>query len=163
VSDLDRETVVEQLAAHAVAGRLNVDELATRTEEAYSARTVGDLALVLRDLPAVGRSVGGRGAWVPLFFLARFRFQLLALVTALVANLGVLTVVGDGIGGPPGSRGVADELATATFWVLAAWITALVAGRAAVAVLALYRGAPDGPRPLPSAERRAARREGRAS
>lgn len=44
VSDADRERVVEELAEQAVAGRLDVDELASRTEQASAARTVGELA-----------------------------------------------------------------------------------------------------------------------
>jgi hypothetical protein len=51
-SDADRERVVESLRDHAAAGRLDVDELAERTESALRARTLGELDLVVRDLPA---------------------------------------------------------------------------------------------------------------
>jgi hypothetical protein len=50
-SDAEREAVIDQLRDHAAAGRLDTDELAERLEEAYGARTRGDLARVLRELP----------------------------------------------------------------------------------------------------------------
>lgn len=51
VSDADREAVVESLRRHAGDGRLSVDELTSRVEEAYHARTFGELEAVQRDLP----------------------------------------------------------------------------------------------------------------
>jgi hypothetical protein len=51
VSDADREAVVESLRRHAGDGRLSVDELTTRVEEAYHAKTFGELEAVQRDLP----------------------------------------------------------------------------------------------------------------
>jgi hypothetical protein len=51
-SDADRERVVEQLRAHAGEGRLDLDELERRTEAALSARTQGELAVLVGDLPA---------------------------------------------------------------------------------------------------------------
>ncbi len=50
-SDDDRERVVDELRRHAAEGRLSVDELEERTERALAARTVGELALLTRDLP----------------------------------------------------------------------------------------------------------------
>lgn len=51
VSDADREAVVESLRKHAGDGRLSVDELTARVEQAYHAKTFGDLEVVQRDLP----------------------------------------------------------------------------------------------------------------
>ena len=49
--DADRERVVEQLREHGAAGRLSVDELEARIEEAYAAKTFAELRTVLRELP----------------------------------------------------------------------------------------------------------------
>lgn len=51
-SDGDRERVVDVLRGHAADGRLTVDELAERIEQAYGARTQRELDELLRDLPA---------------------------------------------------------------------------------------------------------------
>jgi hypothetical protein len=54
-SDSEREEVAVALRDHGVAGRLGVDELDERLERAYGARTRGELATLLRDLPAPPR------------------------------------------------------------------------------------------------------------
>ena len=54
-SDEDREQLSTELREHAVAGRLSTDELEERLQAAYSARTVGELEALRRDLPASGR------------------------------------------------------------------------------------------------------------
>jgi hypothetical protein len=51
-SDDDRDRLVEQLQRHAVAGRLSMDEYAERVDRVLGARTHGELAAVMRDLPA---------------------------------------------------------------------------------------------------------------
>ena len=51
-SDSDRERVVEVLQRHTAAGRLTLDEFAERVDVACAARTLGELAVVTRDLPA---------------------------------------------------------------------------------------------------------------
>ncbi|WP_326555341.1 DUF1707 SHOCT-like domain-containing protein [Micromonospora sp. NBC_01813] len=51
-SDADREQVVHCLERHTSAGRLSLDEYADRVERALRARTQGELATVLADLPA---------------------------------------------------------------------------------------------------------------
>jgi hypothetical protein len=51
-SDADRERAVAALGRHAEAGRLTADELEERVEQAYAARTVGELEALQRDLPA---------------------------------------------------------------------------------------------------------------
>jgi hypothetical protein len=55
-SDEERESTVTLLREHGAAGRLDVDELEQRVGAAYEARTRGDLATLLDDLPGT-RSV----------------------------------------------------------------------------------------------------------
>jgi hypothetical protein len=50
-SDADREQFVEALRQHHAEGRLTVEELEERTEQAYTARTLGDLDALGGDLP----------------------------------------------------------------------------------------------------------------
>jgi hypothetical protein len=50
-SDSDREDVVTELRQHGAAGRLDLEELEQRIEAAYSARTNGELARLVQDLP----------------------------------------------------------------------------------------------------------------
>lgn len=50
-ADRDREAVVAELRDHGAAGRLEVDELAERTQAALAARTLDELAPLTRDLP----------------------------------------------------------------------------------------------------------------
>jgi hypothetical protein len=52
-SDADREQVVDQLEQHTIAGRLTTDEFEERTQQAYAAKTMGELDALHRDLPAV--------------------------------------------------------------------------------------------------------------
>jgi uncharacterized protein DUF1707/2TM domain-containing protein len=53
--DVDRERTVAALREHAGAGRLEVDELAERTEAALRARTLAELDALLGDLPTPRR------------------------------------------------------------------------------------------------------------
>ena len=50
-SDADREKIAELLRDAYAEGRLTVDEHAERIEAAYSAKTLGELAPLTRDLP----------------------------------------------------------------------------------------------------------------
>jgi hypothetical protein len=52
-SDAEREATAERLRVAGGDGRLEPDELEQRLEAAYSAKTVGDLATLTRDLPAL--------------------------------------------------------------------------------------------------------------
>ena len=63
-SDADRERIAERLHSAATEGRIRVEELEQRLEAAFSARTYGELARIVSDLPggamvmrAPGRSV----------------------------------------------------------------------------------------------------------
>src|SRR4051812_10449484 len=51
-SDAEREHTVAALRVAAGEGRLTVDELAERTDRAYSAQTRGELTRLVHDLPA---------------------------------------------------------------------------------------------------------------
>src|SRR6478735_12275601 len=55
-SDAERERVVEALRGHAEAGRLTADELDQRVGAALAAKTRGDLATLLGDLPSERRA-----------------------------------------------------------------------------------------------------------
>lgn len=50
-SDADRDRLVDQLQRHVAAGRLSLDEYAERVDRVLVARTHGELAAVLHDLP----------------------------------------------------------------------------------------------------------------
>jgi hypothetical protein len=51
-SDADRERVADALRRHHVEGRLDTDELEDRLRRCYAARSTGELAPLLADLPA---------------------------------------------------------------------------------------------------------------
>src|SRR5207248_4138080 len=53
----DRDRVVELLRVSAGDGRLTAEELDERLEQAMSARTYGELARLVADLPAAGAAV----------------------------------------------------------------------------------------------------------
>jgi hypothetical protein len=54
-SDAEREAAVDRLRDHAAAGRLSADELEERVGRALSARTIGELRELERDLPGTDR------------------------------------------------------------------------------------------------------------
>ncbi|MFF3322071.1 DUF1707 domain-containing protein [Streptomyces sp. NPDC002889] len=60
-SDSERERVAERLREAVAEGRLDMDEFGQRLDAAYKARTHGELAPLVRDLP-VGGSVPGAAA-----------------------------------------------------------------------------------------------------
>jgi hypothetical protein len=109
VSDADREAVVERLRAHAAAGRLDIEELETRAEDAYKSRTVGELAKVLRDLPG-GRKVAARPR------RPRSFWDLPAVGTLCGAGSTVVVAHFDG-----GFRGPVDGVAAVPFWATLAF------------------------------------------
>lgn len=53
VGDSERDETATQLSEHFAAGRLDHSEFAERTERALSARTRGDLDILLNDLPVL--------------------------------------------------------------------------------------------------------------
>ena len=60
-SQEERERVVDLLRTHAGEGRLELDELEERVEAALGARTRGDLAALVADLPGSAPSRRGGG------------------------------------------------------------------------------------------------------
>jgi hypothetical protein len=82
-SDADRERVAESLREHAATGRLDLDELADRTEAAFRARTLGELDVLLGDLPVSpepARGADGFGAHLRVYLAV---ISLLVVVWAL--------------------------------------------------------------------------------
>jgi hypothetical protein len=62
VGDADREAVAAQLREHYADGRLTLEELNERLDQAFAAKTRADLNTVLRDLPYVSRPFTGAPA-----------------------------------------------------------------------------------------------------
>jgi hypothetical protein len=55
VGDVERDAVATQLREHYADGRLTLDELNERLDQAFAARTRADLNAVTRDLPYISR------------------------------------------------------------------------------------------------------------
>jgi hypothetical protein len=91
-SDEDRERIVAALQRHTAAGRLSLDEFAERVDAACAARTLGELAVVTRDLPAEPAADGpevdtdpgarGRRELILVFLVAMVALLLLGLAFA---------------------------------------------------------------------------------
>jgi len=81
-SDLDRHQTVEFLSQHAGEGRLTTEELEQRIEQAYAAKTIGDLVAVTADLPADPRATSAlrRPAQISTEPGRRFRYKLVRQV-----------------------------------------------------------------------------------
>ncbi|MFG2052228.1 DUF1707 domain-containing protein [Micromonospora sp. NPDC048935] len=58
-SDDDRNRVVAELHRHTAAGRLTLDEFSDRAGAVWTARTLGDLAALTRDLPPLSAPAVG--------------------------------------------------------------------------------------------------------
>ncbi|MEH0937440.1 DUF1707 SHOCT-like domain-containing protein [Micromonospora psammae] len=88
-SDDDRHQMVAELQRHTAAGRLSLDEFSERVAGVWTARTLGDLAALTRDLPAPDRMDGadvdgsGRRELLLLFAVAAATLLLLGLFMAL--------------------------------------------------------------------------------
>ncbi len=65
VGDAEREAVAAQLREHYADGRLTLDELNQRLDQAFAAKTRADLNAVTRDLPLTPRQTvnSGTNAW----------------------------------------------------------------------------------------------------
>jgi Domain of unknown function (DUF1707) len=59
VGDADREAVAAQLREHFADGRLTLEELNERLDQAFAAKTKADLNTVMRDLPQAARPTAG--------------------------------------------------------------------------------------------------------
>jgi hypothetical protein len=64
-SDLDRETIAEQLRMAAGDGRLDFDELDERLDAAYGAKTYGELEPLVADLPGARHPTPSRAVAQP--------------------------------------------------------------------------------------------------
>jgi hypothetical protein len=62
VSDAERDVTLRTLGDHAAVGRLTLDELEERSGRALAARTRGELAALITDLPAGGAEATGSRA-----------------------------------------------------------------------------------------------------
>ena len=65
VSDAERDVTLRTLGDHAAVGRLTLDELEERSGRALAAKTRGELAALITDLPAGGAQPGGSPAMAP--------------------------------------------------------------------------------------------------
>jgi Domain of unknown function (DUF1707) len=67
-SDADRERIAAALGEHHAAGRLTLEEFQERLDQAYAARTLGQLDDLMTDLPRtnLGLPAGQRGGHPPL-------------------------------------------------------------------------------------------------
>jgi hypothetical protein len=52
-SDADRERIAAILREHHAVGRLTAEEFSERVDKAFAAKTIGDLDVLLTDLPAI--------------------------------------------------------------------------------------------------------------
>lgn len=86
-SDDDRQRVIDALQRHTAAGRLTLDEFTDRVGDAYSARTLSDLAALTRDLPAADDASDAAPAHSPV------RRDLLVLFAVAAATLLVLSLL----------------------------------------------------------------------
>jgi hypothetical protein len=81
-SDGDRQRLIATLQAHTAAGRLTLDEYTERVDKVFLARTHGELAALVQDLPVestVDHAASGRQ------LLIAFLVALLALAIIGVA------------------------------------------------------------------------------
>ena len=85
-SDADRQRLVTALERHTTAGRLSLDEYTERVDQVFQARTQGELAALLHDLP----DEDGPGEDHPGDALAGARQLAFAFLLALLA----LVVIG---------------------------------------------------------------------
>jgi hypothetical protein len=91
-SDADREAVVDRLREAAGEGRLEPDELEQRVEGALRARSYGDLAELLVDLPADGQMRSPRARWRT-NSVARSAVFGAGLLVAVIVAVAVVAVV----------------------------------------------------------------------
>ncbi|MBV9379396.1 MAG: DUF1707 domain-containing protein [Streptosporangiaceae bacterium] len=59
VGDADRDATAAELREHYASGRLTLEELNERLDQAFAAKTRADLTAVMRDLPSTGRAAAG--------------------------------------------------------------------------------------------------------
>jgi hypothetical protein len=103
-SDADRDAVIDRLREAAGEGRLEPEELEQRIDGALRARTYGDLAELLADLPGDGRVYLPRAGWrtIPIAQSALLGAGLVVAVTIALALVALAVVL---------------VLATAAWWI----------------------------------------------
>lgn len=114
IGDAEREQLAATLSRHVGLGHLTIDEFEGRLEKAYAARTRGELAAVVADLPAPVRTVREARptdaklpqAWVPL-----------ATIGAVSMVIWLMTSLAQG-----------HPLYFWPVWVVLPWALALLAG-----------------------------------
>jgi hypothetical protein len=111
-SDADRDAAVDRLREAAGEGRLEPDELEQRVDGALRARTYGELAELLADLPADGRVPSPRARWRtdP---LARSAVLGAGLLVAVIMAFAVVVVVAMLV-----LAGAASWIALVLFWLV---------------------------------------------
>lgn len=126
-SDDDRQRVVDLLAEHHVAGRLDQAEFAERMESAYLAKTIGELRRLILDLPRIEAASRRSGTANPKSVRAALASWVSTAVLVLVIWLAVSVASGHFTYFWP-------------FWVIGPWGAVLLFR----AVDGLVKG-PDGP------------------
>jgi Domain of unknown function (DUF1707) len=123
-SDADRDAVVDRLREAAGEGRLEPDELEQRVDGALRARTYGDLAQLLADLPADGRMPSPRTRWRtdPLARSAVFGAGLMVAVSVAFAVVAVVAMLV--------LAAAASWIALVLFWLVCCGSRRLVRGPA---------------------------------
>jgi hypothetical protein len=89
-SDDDRQRVIDALQRHTAVGRLTLDEFTDRVGDVYSARTLGDLESLTRDLPADGGADADAGAVPAHRAVRRDLLVIFAVAAATLILLGLL-------------------------------------------------------------------------
>jgi hypothetical protein len=92
-SDDDRQRVIDALQRHTAAGRLTLDEFTDRVGEAYSARTLGDLEALTRDLPATAGPGAADDAVPAHHHVHRDLLVIFAVAAATLVLLGLLMLM----------------------------------------------------------------------
>jgi hypothetical protein len=113
-SDVDREAIVTHLSAAAVDGRSTLEEFTDRTQRAYAARTWGELAQLVGDLPALPTTNATGTTNAPPTTESGSKLPLIAMIfgiASIPANSYAWGAVG--AGGGRGLRGARTRLAYA--------------------------------------------------
>jgi Domain of unknown function (DUF1707) len=142
-SDADRDAVVDRLRDAAGEGRLEPDELEQRVDGALRARTYGDLAELIADLPANGRMPLQRTSW-PTNPIARSAVFGAGLLVAVIVAFAVVAVVAMLV-----LAAAASWIALVLFWLVCCGSRRRLvrgpAGRRSVSARHAHRVHPTGP------------------
>jgi hypothetical protein len=90
-SDAEREATADRLRQHHTDGRIDSEEFQERLDRCYAAKTVGELAELMRDLPgeAARRGSGGRTSFGLLGGL-----RMIPIVPIILAIVAIHLIVG---------------------------------------------------------------------